>query len=112
MKDEVKYFKDQGFKVVGELGKKWWWRDPTRVSRDLISVEKTEEQTEQLIEAAAAILRNILAADEQDSRLLASRKSHTAAEIGAARSRSKVFQAYDNQQRRPHRQASRTDESV
>jgi phosphosulfolactate synthase len=53
MKDEVKLFKDQGFLVVGEVGKKWWWRDPTRVSRDFISVEKTIDQAQQLIEAGA-----------------------------------------------------------
>jgi phosphosulfolactate synthase len=53
IKDEVKFFKDQGFKVVGELGKKWWWRDATRVSRDLISVEKTVEQAQQLVESGA-----------------------------------------------------------
>jgi phosphosulfolactate synthase len=53
MKDEVKMFKDEGFQVIGELGKKWWWNDPTRVSRDLISVEKTLEQALGLIEAGA-----------------------------------------------------------
>ena len=53
MKDEVKMFKDEGFQVIGELGKKWWWNDPTRVSRDLISVEKTVEQALGLIEAGA-----------------------------------------------------------
>jgi phosphosulfolactate synthase len=53
MKDEVKFFKDQGFQVVGEVGKKWWWRDPTRISRDLISVEKTVELAQQFIEAGA-----------------------------------------------------------
>jgi phosphosulfolactate synthase len=53
MKDEVKFFKDQGFQVVGEVGKKWWWRDPTRLSRDLVSVEKTVELAQQFIEAGA-----------------------------------------------------------
>jgi phosphosulfolactate synthase len=53
MKDEVKFFKDKGFRVVGEVGRKWWWRDPTRVSRDLISVERTVDQALQLIEAGA-----------------------------------------------------------
>jgi phosphosulfolactate synthase len=53
MKDEVKFFKDQGFQVVGEIGKKWWQRDATRVSRDLISVDKTIDQAQQLIEAGA-----------------------------------------------------------
>lgn len=53
MKDEVKFFKDQGFQVVGEIGKKWWQRDTTRVSRDLISVNKTIDQAQALIEAGA-----------------------------------------------------------
>ena len=53
IKDEVKFFKEQGFQVVGELGRKWWWRDPTRVSRDLISVGRTVTQAQQLLEAGA-----------------------------------------------------------
>lgn len=53
MQDEVKMFKDEGFIVMGEVGKKWWWKDPTRVSRDLISVERTLEQALGLIEAGA-----------------------------------------------------------
>ena len=53
MNDEVRMFKDEGFQVIGELGKKWWGKDPTRVSRDLISVEKTLEQALGLIEAGA-----------------------------------------------------------
>jgi phosphosulfolactate synthase (CoM biosynthesis protein A) len=53
MKNEVKFFKDHGFRVVGEIGRKWWTEDPTRVSRDLISVERTVDQANQLIEAGA-----------------------------------------------------------
>jgi phosphosulfolactate synthase (CoM biosynthesis protein A) len=53
MQNEVKIFKDHNFKVTGELGKKWWWKDPTRISRDLISVEKTLEQAFGLIDAGA-----------------------------------------------------------
>ena len=53
IKDEVKFFKEQGFKVVGELGRKWWGKDPTRVSRDFISVERTVKQAQQLLEAGA-----------------------------------------------------------
>lgn len=53
MQDEVRLFKDEGFEVVGEVGKKWWWKDPTRVSRDLVSVEKTCEQALGLVEAGA-----------------------------------------------------------
>lgn len=56
MQDEVKMFKDEGFIVVGEVGKKWWWKDPTRISRDLISVERTTEQALGLIEAGADYL--------------------------------------------------------
>lgn len=67
MQDEVKRFKDEGFVVVGEMGKKWWWKDPTRVTRDLISVERTLEQGLGLIEAGAdyiywegMIVRNLI----------------------------------------------------
>lgn len=67
MKDEVRMFKDEGFIVVGEMGKKWWWKDPTRVSRDLVSVERTLEQGLGLIEAGAdyiywegMIVRNLI----------------------------------------------------
>lgn len=56
MQDEVKMFKDEGFIVVGEVGKKWWWKDPTRISRDLISVERTTEQALSLIDAGADYL--------------------------------------------------------
>ena len=56
MQDEVKMFKDEGFIVVGEVGKKWWWKDPTRISRDLISVERTTEQALGLVEAGADYL--------------------------------------------------------
>ncbi|MBI5910917.1 MAG: phosphosulfolactate synthase [Betaproteobacteria bacterium] len=56
MQDEVKMLKDEGFIVVGEVGKKWWWKDPTRISRDLISVERTTEQALGLIEAGADYL--------------------------------------------------------
>jgi phosphosulfolactate synthase (CoM biosynthesis protein A) len=53
MQDEVRMMKDHGFKVVGELGKKWAWKDPTRISRDLISVERTVEQARALLDAGA-----------------------------------------------------------
>lgn len=56
IQDEVKMLKDEGFTVVGEVGKKWWWKDPTRISRDLISVERTTEQALGLIEAGADFL--------------------------------------------------------
>jgi len=56
MKDEVKMFKDEGFIVVGEVGKKWAWQDPTRKSRDLVHVDRTIEQALGLIEAGADYL--------------------------------------------------------
>ena len=52
-RDEIKMIKDQGFKVVGELGKKWAWKDDTRQSRDLVHVGKVVEQANQMIEAGA-----------------------------------------------------------
>ena len=52
-RDEIKMIKDQGFKVVGELGKKWSWKDDTRKSRDLIHVDRVVEQANQMIEAGA-----------------------------------------------------------
>lgn len=67
LQDEVRMAKDEGFKVIGEVGKKWWWKDPTRVSRDLISVEKTVEQAKGFLEAGAdhiywegMIVRNLI----------------------------------------------------
>jgi phosphosulfolactate synthase (CoM biosynthesis protein A) len=67
IQDEVKMFKDHGFQVIGELGKKWWWKDPTRVSRDLLSMEKTLDYALGLIEAGAdyiywegMIVRNLI----------------------------------------------------
>jgi phosphosulfolactate synthase (CoM biosynthesis protein A) len=67
MQDEVRMMKDHGFKVVGELGKKWAWKDPTRISRDLISVDRTVEHAQALIEAGAdyiywegMIVRNLI----------------------------------------------------
>ena len=67
MKAEVKMVKDMGFQVVGEVGKKWWWKDPTRLTRDTISVDKTVEQASELIEAGAdyiywegLIIRNLI----------------------------------------------------
>lgn len=52
-RDEIKMVKDQGFRVVGELGKKWFWKDDTRKSRDLIHVDKVVEQASRMIEAGA-----------------------------------------------------------
>ncbi|MBI2602625.1 MAG: phosphosulfolactate synthase [Deltaproteobacteria bacterium] len=52
-KDEIKMLKDRNFTVVGELGKKWAWKDPTRKSRDLIFVDKVLEQALSMVEAGA-----------------------------------------------------------
>jgi len=67
MKDEVKMVKDAGFDVVGEVGKKWWWKDPTRQTRDTINVDRTLEQALGLVEAGAdyiywegLIVRNLI----------------------------------------------------
>lgn len=56
MQEEVRRFKEEGFQVVGEVGKKWWWKDPTRISRDLISVERTCDQALGLLDAGADYL--------------------------------------------------------
>lgn len=53
LKDEIKMLKDEGFKVVGEVGKKWAWKDDTRQSRDLIHVDKVVEQASAMLEAGA-----------------------------------------------------------
>lgn len=55
-RDEIKMVKDQGFKVVGEVGKKWAWKDDTRKSRDLIHVDKVVEQASMMLEAGADYL--------------------------------------------------------
>jgi phosphosulfolactate synthase len=53
LRDEIKMAKDAGFKVVGELGKKWAWKDATRKSRDLIHVDRVVEQAQTMLEAGA-----------------------------------------------------------
>lgn len=52
-RDEIRMVKDQGFKVVSELGKKWAWKDETRKNRDLIHVDRVVDQAMQMIEAGA-----------------------------------------------------------
>ncbi|MCK6512991.1 phosphosulfolactate synthase [Myxococcota bacterium] len=52
-KDEIKMAKDAGFTVVGELGKKWAWKDPTRKGRDQVYVDKVTELALGLLEAGA-----------------------------------------------------------
>jgi phosphosulfolactate synthase len=51
MTEEVKVFKGEGFSVVGEVGKKWWHNDDTRITRDTIWVEKTVEQIQNYLDA-------------------------------------------------------------
>jgi phosphosulfolactate synthase len=53
VQDEIKMAKDEGFIVVGELGKKWAWQDPTRKSRDLIYTDIVVEQANKMLEAGA-----------------------------------------------------------
>lgn len=56
MREEVQRFKEAGFTVVGEVGKKWWWKDPTRKGRDAIDVAATLEQFDAYIQAGADLV--------------------------------------------------------
>jgi len=65
--DEIKRMKDNDFQVIGEVGKKWWWKDPTRKTRDLIHVDRTIEQITEYLKAGAdyiywegMIVRNLI----------------------------------------------------
>lgn len=69
-------------------------------------------EAKELIETAAALLREVLAADRHDSGLLASRKAHTATEIAAVRSRKDVFRAYGGHRPAQRGAAVGTDESA
>jgi phosphosulfolactate synthase len=53
MKNEVKSLKEEGFKVVGEVGAKWADLDETRPNRDAVHVEQVVEKMLQLLEAGA-----------------------------------------------------------
>ena len=53
MKSEVKSLKEEGFKVVGEVGAKWVDHDETRPSRDAVYVDKVVEKMLQLLEVGA-----------------------------------------------------------
>jgi phosphosulfolactate synthase len=55
-RDEIAMLKDRGFTVVGEVGKKWAWQDPTRASRDLVHVDKVVELAGTMLEAGADYL--------------------------------------------------------
>jgi len=46
IKREVQKLKKMGFKVYSEVGAKWWWKDKTRISRDVIKIDKTIEDFE------------------------------------------------------------------
>jgi phosphosulfolactate synthase len=53
LRDEVDLFKQQGFGVIGEVGKKWHWKDPTRLSRDTVHVDRTVEAINTYVDAGA-----------------------------------------------------------
>jgi phosphosulfolactate synthase len=53
LRDEVDLFKQQGFHVIGEVGKKWHWKDSTRKNRDEIHVERTVEAINTYLDAGA-----------------------------------------------------------
>jgi phosphosulfolactate synthase len=53
LREEVDMFKQQGFHVIGEVGKKWAWKDPTRTSRDTVHVDRTVEAINTYIDAGA-----------------------------------------------------------
>jgi phosphosulfolactate synthase len=41
MRSDVKALRKRGFRVVGEVGAKWPWKDHSRIGRDRIDVQKT-----------------------------------------------------------------------
>jgi phosphosulfolactate synthase len=41
MRSDVETLRERGFRVVGEVGAKWPWKDDTRLSRDRINIQKT-----------------------------------------------------------------------
>ncbi len=51
MKEDIGKLKEHGFKVVAEVGSKWWWKDETRVSRDVIKIDKTIRDFEIYLDA-------------------------------------------------------------
>jgi phosphosulfolactate synthase len=53
MRREVLFFKEHGLSVIGEVGKKWWWKDQTRLTRDAVSVNRTVESINTFAEAGA-----------------------------------------------------------
>lgn len=64
---EIGQLKDQGFRVVGEVGAKWIWNDPTRRDLDEIDVDRTIERIERFNDAGCEkvfweglIVRNLI----------------------------------------------------
>jgi phosphosulfolactate synthase len=53
MKNEVKTLKEEGFKVVGEVGAKWANLDETRPNRDAVHVDQVVKKMLQLLEVGA-----------------------------------------------------------
>jgi len=51
MQAEVDVLKKKGFMVVGEVGSKWWWKDPTRLSRDRINIVNTIDEFSSYLDA-------------------------------------------------------------
>ncbi len=51
MKEDIEKLKEYGFKVVAEVGSKWWWKDETRISRDVIKIDKTIKDFETYLNA-------------------------------------------------------------
>ena len=53
MKNEVKSLKEEGFKVVGEVGAKWADLDETRPNRDAVHVDQVVKKMQELLEVGA-----------------------------------------------------------
>jgi len=73
-REEIQMLKERGFTVVGELGKKWAWKDATRVNRDLIHVDRVVEQAQAMLDAGAdyiywegMVVRNLIGTQLENS---------------------------------------------
>jgi len=51
MQTEIERLKSRGFNVVGEVGSKWYWSDPSRYSVDRIDVDKTIDAMQTYLDA-------------------------------------------------------------
>lgn len=67
MEAAVGRLRDRGFRVVGEVGAKWFWTDETRPSKAAVDVEETVRRVEAFIDAGCEkvyweglVLRNLL----------------------------------------------------